>query len=231
MMMLCDTRELLTGSVIKGARVWGLTETLASTEAVKEITKLGDQATFMNALGLSPTEDSEWLQRFASFLSSDEAVQALRNEGERWQVSSILSAAGEILPQLASSLAKDSNPGRAGCLLRAVPIIAGSRSSELARQFGQTLGVEPVPETLITAYSKAFCNRDETILAAIDRIIVYDRVLGPVAVELSARLLQELGYDGYNLDQKSRESLIDCLALLVRSALEKVEPSRIVNLE
>jgi hypothetical protein len=76
---------------------------------------------------------------------------------------------------------------------------------------------------MIVAYSEAFCKRDEAVLDAIDRMIVKDQVLGPVAVELTGRLLQYFGFDGYNLDKKSRESLIDCLVLLVSSALEKVK--------
>lgn len=75
--------------------------------------------------------------------------------------------------------------------------------------------VEPEPESLIVSYSDAFCRRNEEILAAVDRLILNDKVLGPVAVELAGRLMLQFGYDCTYLKKESREALINCLTLLI----------------
>jgi hypothetical protein len=156
-------------------------------------------------------------------MDSDQATQAWHQEGQRWRISGIMKAANEVLPKIANSLRIDANPGRIGRLLRALPVLAGSQFTPLGANLSRVLYVEPLPEALILAYGKAFCQRDEAVLAAIDRLIISDRVLGPVAVELTSHLLGEFNFDRLNLDPQSREALIDCLVLLVSSALEKVE--------
>jgi len=219
----CDIRDILAKNIMTGAKAWRLNDGVVSIEAIQEITRLGDNSTFLNALGLSPIEDSERLHRLASFLSSGEAAQAWRYEGIHRQVKDMMNTASEVLPEIANSLANDSSPGRIGRLLRAMPIMAGCQFTPLGDNLSLVLNVQPIPESMIVAYSKAFCKRDEAILAAIDRVIVKDQILGPVAVELTGRLLIHLGFDGYNLDKKSRDLLIDCLVLMVINALEKVE--------
>lgn len=220
-----DFRDLLARSVILGARVWGIAETEVPPEMVKEIAWLGDEATFLNVLGISPTEDNNRLLKLSSFLGSIEVVDALRQEGEHWRVTGIVAAANKILQAVRNTLAVDSSPSRVGRLLRAMPLMAASRFTSLGHRLGQILGVDPVPETLIVAYCEAFCRRDEEILAAIDRVILNDKVLGQVAVELAGRLMLKLGYDGTYLDKKSRDALINCLVLLIGSAKEKVVSS------
>lgn len=223
MTTLCDMRDLLAKNTMTGAEVWGLNGRVVSPEAIQEITRLGDNSTFLNAMGLSPTEDGERLHRLASCLESGKVAQAWRSEGRRRRVADMLNTASEMLPKIANSLTNDSSPGRIGRLLRAMPIMAGCQFTPLGDNLSHVLKVEPVSEALIVAYSEAFCKRDEAVLAAIDRMIVKDQVLGPVAVEITSRLLRYFGFDGFNLDKKSRESLIDCLVLLVSSALEKVK--------
>ena len=61
MTVSCDFRDLLARSVTLGARVWGLSETLVPPEMVRDMAMLGDEATFLNAMGISPTEDSDRL--------------------------------------------------------------------------------------------------------------------------------------------------------------------------
>jgi hypothetical protein len=219
----CDMRDILVKNTMTGAEVWGLNERVVSPEAIQEITRMGDNSTFLNAMGFSPTEDRERLHRLASFLASGEAAKVWRHEGRRRRVADMVNTASEILPKIANSLTNDSSPGRIGRLLRAMPIMAGCQFTPLGDNLSRVLKVEPVSEAMIVAYSETFCKRDEAVLAAIDRMIVKDQVLGPVAVELTGRLLQYFGFDGYNLDKKSRESLIDCLVLLVSGALEKVK--------
>lgn len=229
MVRACNIREVTASGVIKGAREWGIAETTLPSETVKEIIEMGDEATFLNTLGFSPSEDTQRVQNLASFLESREAIQALRDEGKRWRVKNILASEVEILPKVANSLAMDSSPGRIGRLLRALPVIAGSRYNPIGLSLSRALKSEPTPETMILTYSKAFCLREEKILAAVDRIIVNDRVLGPLVLELTGRLLRILGLDGFNLDTKSREALIECLTLFVRHALEKGEASDTSN--
>ncbi len=220
-----DFRDLLARSVILGTRVWGLAETLVPPKMVEEIAWLGDETTFLNALGISPTEDGNRLSQLSSFLDSDEVVDALSYEGERWRVTDIATAANEILQEVGNSLAANSTPGRVGRLLRAIPIMAASRFTDLGNRLAQVLMVDPIPEALIVAYGETFCRRDEEILVAVDQVILKDKVLGTVAVELAGRLMLKLGYDGIYLDKKSREALINCLVLLIGSVKEKVVSS------
>ncbi|MDD5703562.1 MAG: hypothetical protein PHU23_16135 [Dehalococcoidales bacterium] len=219
----CAIRDLLAKNITSSAGVWRLDEKVVSSAAVQEIIHLGEESTFLNAMGLSPTEDNERLQELTSLLESDQATQAWYQEGQRWRVSGIMQSASEVLPKIANSLRIDANPGRIGRLLRALPVLAGSQFTPLGANLSRVLDVEPLAEVLILAYGKAFCQRDEAVLAAIDRLIISDRVLGPVAVELTSHLLGEFNFDRLNLDPQSREALIDCLVLLVSSALEKVE--------
>jgi hypothetical protein len=215
-----NIRELVAEGVIRGAKTWGV-ENQVSAENVKEVVDLGDEATYLNTLGFSPTEDIERLERMAKLLESQEAAQALRREGQRWQVTGIVNTAVDILPRIAESLAVEASPGRVGRLMRAIPVLAGSHSSPLALSLSRVLNAEPFPNAMITAYGQAFCQREETILAEIDRLIIDDRILGPLALELTGRILKHLGWDGFNLDAQSREALVNCLTLLVHSALEK----------
>jgi len=219
----CAIRDLLKKNITSTAEVWGLDEKVVSPTAVHEIIYLGNEATFLNSIGLSPSEDNERLQQLASWLESDQATKTWHQEGQRWRVGGIMKAASEVLPEIANSLKKDLSSGRVGRLLRALPVLAGSQFTPLGANLSRVLDVEPLAEALILAYGKAFCQRNEAILAAIDRLIISDRVLGPVAVELTGRLLGEFNFDRLNLDPQSREALIDCLVLLVGSALEKVE--------
>jgi hypothetical protein len=188
---------------------------------MKEVVELGDEATYVSTLGLSPSEDAHKLQELAAMLENEEALQALRDEGQRWQVTGIINTAVGVLPWVAESLAAEASAGRVGRLLRALPVLAGSRYSPLAYSLSRVLKVEPLPVALVAAYAEAFCKREESVLAEIDRLIVSDRALGPLALEITGRILKLLGWDGFNLDQASRESLVNCLTLLVRSALER----------
>ena len=221
----CAIRDLLTKNITSNAGVWGVDEREVSPAAVQNIIQLGEESTFLNAIGLSPTEDKERLQQLATWLESDQAAQAWFHTGQRWRVSGIMQAASEVLPRIANSLKIDLSAGRVGRLLRALPVLAGSQYTPLGANLSRVLDVAPLPEDLIPAYGEAFCQRNEAVLAAVDRLIINDRVLGPVAVELTGRLLSEFNFDHLDLDPQSREALIDCLVLLVSSALEKVEES------
>lgn len=117
MTISCDFRELLARSVTVGMQVWGLSETLAPPETVKELARLGDEATFLNAMGISPAEYKERLLPPLSFLDSSEAAGALSLEGERWRVRSVVTAANEALQEIGNSLPEDSTPARVGRLL------------------------------------------------------------------------------------------------------------------
>jgi hypothetical protein len=214
---------LVARSVLLGVRVWGLQETVITPEALKETTQLVDEATLLNAIGLSPTEDGSRIRELSSFLSSTKAVDQLAVEGERWQVTDIAASADETLEALRKSLAINSSPGRIGRLLRAMPVMAASRRTGLSRRLGQVLGVDPIPQKLITAYGDAFCRRDDMTLDAVDGIILSDEALGPVALEMTARFMMHLQYDGKYLAEKSREMVINCLVLLIKGAAEKPE--------
>jgi len=219
----CAIRDLLTKNITSKAGVWGVDERKVSPAAIQEVIQLGEESTFLNAMGLSPTEDKERLQQVAAWLESGQATQAWYQESQRWRVTGIMQAASEVLPKIANSLKIDLSAGRVGRLLRALPVLAGSQFTPLGVKLSRVLDAESLPEALIPAYGEAFCQRNEAVLGAVDRLVVNDRVLGPVAVELTGRLLSEFNFDHLNLDPQSREALIDCLVLLVSSALEKVE--------
>jgi hypothetical protein len=216
-----DVREVVTGGVTKGARSWGIGETTISSNSIKEVVELGDEVNYLNTLGLSPTEDGKRLERLAAFLESKEGIKALQVEDQHWQASGIVNTAIDCLPRIAESLTVEASPGRIGCLLRAIPVLAGSRSSPLAYSLSRVLKVEPLPSSLIAAYSEAFCKREETVLTEVDRLIISDRALGPLALNLTGHILKYLGWDGFDLDAQSRKNLIDCLTLLVCGVLEK----------
>jgi len=210
-----DFRDLLASSVGLGTRVWGVSETMASPESIEELARLGDEATFLNAVGWSTAQDRSCLSGLWAFLETEEAADILRREGERWRVRRVFTAATETLQAIQRSLAGDATPTRVGRLLRALPIIAASKFTVLGQGLARVLAVEPDPETLMVAYGNAFCRRDEEALAAVDGLILDDRALGPVVLELAGRLMTQLGYDGLFLTTESREALIDCLVLLV----------------
>ena len=215
-----NIHKVVAEGVIQGAKAWGIAGRF-SDSVVKEVVELGDEATYASTLGLSLTEDARRLQELAALIESEEATQALRKEGQRWQVTGIVKAAVSILPRIAESLTAEASAGRVGRLLRAIPVLAGSRQSPLAYSLSRVLKTEPLPAALISAYGQAFCQREETLLAAVDRLIVSDRALGPLALEITGHILKLLGWDGFNLDTQSRNNLIDCLTLLVASALEQ----------
>lgn len=226
-MTMCDIRDLMANSLIKSVKGWGIDETIVPTATIQQIAKLGDASTFLNALGHCSTEDIERLRELASFLQSDEAHRALSREGTSWRISGIIIAASEVLPKIATSLRIDASSGRVGRLLRAMPILAGSHLTPLGANLSRVLNVEPVPEDMMRAYAEYFCKRDDEVLAAIDQLIVNDRLLGPVVVELTGRMLHYFGFDRLNLDEVSRESVIDCLVLMIGSVLERVEDGMI----
>lgn len=215
-----NIHKVVAEGVIQGAKAWGLASRI-STDTVKEVVEMGDDKTYLNTLGFSPTEDAQRLQELAALIESEEATQALRKEGQRWQVTGIVNTAASVLPRIGESLTAEASPGRVGRLLRAIPVLAGSRQSPLAYSLSQALQVAPLPAVLIAAYGEAFCQKEETILAEVDRLIVSDRALGPLALEITGHILKLLGWDGFNLDIQSRNNLIDCLTLLVGSALEQ----------
>lgn len=221
MTVSCDFRDLLAKSVILGTRVWEFPESLAPPEMVRELAALGDEATFLNTLGLSLIEDRGCLSQFRSFLNSNEVDDTLVHAGERWHVKSVINVADEKLQAIGKSLAEDSTPARVGRLLRALPVMAGSKFTLLGERLALVLGVHPVPEALLAAYSDAFSRGDEEILAAVDRVILDDQVMGPVAAELASRLMLKLGCDSAYLSKEGRDALISCLALLISSMIEK----------
>lgn len=222
MTTVVDFRDLLATSVGVAIRVWGVSETMVSPESVRELARLGSEATFLNAVGWSAAQHRSRLSELWPFLETREAADGLSREGERWRVRSVLTAAAETLRAIQHNLVGDATPARVGWLLRALPMIAASKFTVLGQGLAQVLGVEPDPETLMVAYGNAFCRRDEEVLAAVDRVILDDRTLGPLVLELAGRLMVQLGYDGLFLTAESREALIDCLALLFGGGTEKV---------
>lgn len=226
----CDFRDLLAKSVTLGARVWGLPESLLPLDTVKEASRLGDESTFLHAVGISPDQNRKRLLQLCSFLDSNEAADALSYEGERWRIGSIVTTVNETLQEIGNKLAEDLTMVQAGKLLRALPVMAGSKFTTLGNRLAQVLGTNPGPEALVAAYGDAFCRGDEKVLAAVDRMILDDEVIGLVAVELAARLMRQLGYDGTHLSRESREALINCLALLIGEMTGKTSlPGAITN--
>jgi hypothetical protein len=211
----CDFRELLTRSVKTGLKVWDIPETMVPPKTVKELSRLGDEATFLSAIGITSDEYKEYPLPPPSFFDSDIATSILGHEGERWKVSNFVSAAQKALQPIGNSLAEDSAPARVGRLLRALPLIAASRFSNIGSRLARILGVDSKPEALVIAYSKVFSQYDEEKLAAVDRLILDDTVLGPLAVELAGRLMLKFNCDATYLDKDSREALINCLTLLI----------------
>jgi hypothetical protein len=117
-----DIKEILTKNTMTGVEVCGLNDGVVSFESIQEITRLGDNSTFLNALGLSPIEDSERLNRLASFLLSGEVAQSWRHDGRHRRVKDMVNTTSDVLPEIANSLTNDSSPGRIGRLLRAMPM-------------------------------------------------------------------------------------------------------------
>jgi hypothetical protein len=120
-----------------------------------------------------------------------------------------------ILDNIRVSLEEDWGLGRVGRLIRALLVIGGSRFTPLAGRLAQVLEAKAEPGDLILKYTDAFTHHDTRVMAEVEDIILEDNILGTVAVEMTARLLRHLGSEKSVIPKENRETIINCLALLI----------------
>lgn len=222
-MIVCsDFRDLLTQSLMRAANIWNISDTVVTGEAVQDAVMLGDEATFLAAAGISFGEDKRrYFSQFVSSLNSGELDDALRQAGEQWQVSNALATLNGILDNIRVSLEEDWSLGRVGRLIRALLVIGGSRFTLLAGRFAQVLKSKVEPKDLILRYTDAFTHHDTSVMVEVEDIILEDNTLGPVAVEMTARLLRHLGSEKSVIPKENRETIINCLALLIDGIINR----------
>jgi len=221
MVVTTDFRDLLVELTARSSRAWGLPETIVSREALAEAVRLGDEATFLDVAGYGSPKEKDGLLGLLSWLDSEQGHERLMLEGERWEVRGIVAVAAEALVRVKQSLEDDWSPAMVGVVLRALPVMAASRFSPLGDRLAHMLGVEANPGTLIETYADAFCRRDREALSAVDAVIIDDRVLGTLAMEMASRLLHQLGGKAKWLDESVTGRLVDCLTLLIDDMIKK----------
>lgn len=216
MTQVSDFRDLLAQLTVKCAQTWGLSDTVAPG-AVREATMLADEATLLHVAesGFGKGKDS-WLPNLVSGLDTEAMREAIASQGQQWRVGTITEAATRALSDIRQSLEAHWSPARAGMVLRALPVLAGSRANPLGKTLGYLLGVEALPQDLMTAYADAFRRKDLKLLADVDMAITSDQSIGMLAMEMASRLLGQLGGEADRVHKSASDRLVSCLASLIR---------------